>query len=625
MRRKMTLQAASKKIFGSLFALSAGLTTLQAMDGTAQAEEPQVEDDTPAIEWQRPGGRRQVPQSPPPTGREEGRTIPQSEVETAEEIGERLSRVEKADYLDYEVIPIPDRWRLANTLGMVEPRWWDPYHQNTLKADRPIFGTQDWFVDLQLVSDTTVEPRRIPTPVGAQVNAEPNSLDIFARGDQLSVVQNFITSATLVKGDTVFRPPSLRFRFTGVGNVNYTKVDAVGVLDINPLRGKTRTDGFFGVQELFAEALLDVHSSRFDFDSLRVGVQPFSSDFRGFLFKDEALGVRLFGTFGGNRLEYNVAYFRRLDKDTNSGLNKISDLRKDDVFLANVYYQDFPLLGFTTQAVVAYNRNREGGDARQFDSNGFLVRPSPIGDQRPHDYDVAYFGLNGDGHLERLNLTYSLYYAAGRDDRNPIAGRGQDIQAFFAALEASFDIDWVRLKAFGLYASGDDDPYDGKATGFDAIFENPNFAGADTAFWQRQAIPVIFASGVVLSGRNALLPSLRTSKAQGQSNFVNPGLTLAGVGADIEILPGLRFSPNFTWLRFNHTQPLEALRNQQVRNEIGWDLSAAIVYRPLFIENIVFRAAGAVLIPGQGTRDLFDADSNMSPFYSVLGNVILTY
>src|SRR5690606_35009740 len=44
--------------------------------------------------------------------------------------------------LPREFIPIPDRWRLIEAIGVNE-KWWDPYNQNTLKGDRPIFD--DWF------------------------------------------------------------------------------------------------------------------------------------------------------------------------------------------------------------------------------------------------------------------------------------------------------------------------------------------------------------------------------------------------------------------------------------------------------------------------------------------------
>ena len=56
--------------------------------------------------------------------------------------------------------------KLIDAVGM-KTHWWDPYNQNTLKADRPIFG-HDWFINLGLVSDTVFEPRGVPTPVANQ-------------------------------------------------------------------------------------------------------------------------------------------------------------------------------------------------------------------------------------------------------------------------------------------------------------------------------------------------------------------------------------------------------------------------------------------------------------------------
>jgi hypothetical protein len=88
-----------------------------------------------------------------------------------------------------------------------------------------------------------------------------------------------------------------------------------------------------------------------------------------------------------------------------------------------------------------------------------------------------------------------------------------------------------------VLASGDKDPYDNKSTGYDAIMENPQIAGSDTSFSIRQGLPLIGGGGVALSGRNGILPSLRSSKDEGQSNFVNPGLMLLGVGADLDVAP----------------------------------------------------------------------------------------
>src|SRR3546814_4356460 len=78
----------------------------------------------------------------------------------------------------------------------------------------------------------------------------------------------------------------------------------------------------------------------------------------------------------------------------------------------------------------------------------------------------------------------------------------------------------MRFRLSGLYATGDGDPYNNTEGGFDAIFENPIFGGADTSYWIRQTIP--FAGGgraVAINGRNGILNSLRSSKEEGQSNF----------------------------------------------------------------------------------------------------------
>jgi len=82
---------------------------------------------------------------------------------------------------------------------------------------------------------------------------------------------------------------------------------------------------------------------------------------------------------------------------------------------------------------------------------------------------------------------------------------------------------------------------------------------------------------------------------------------------------------------FDDTSNLEVLRNQgQIDESIGVDVSAALIYRPLFIQNIVFRLSGAVLFADEGFTDLFassaDTDSSSDDlYYSVLGNFILTF
>jgi len=594
---------------------------LFAMSGVALADEKLPADRKPDDEviQRRPGPSEPLRYVPPPI---DPRQVPPP-----------------APLVPREMPPVPDRWRLMQALGL-HPPWFDPYDQNVLKGDLPLATdpafrarfpglasrlSDRWFVNVGVVSDSVLEFRRLPTPTAPQSPGHAGTHDVFGQPRQALFTETLVTSLALIEGDTTFRPPDYELRFTPAFNVNRARVEERRVLSIDPRSGTTRDDAHVGIQEAFADVHLRDVSARYDFDSVRFGIQPFQSDFRGFLFQDSALGARLFGTRDDNRWQYNLAWFRRLEKDTNSGLNDLGrPPRRDDVFVANAYRQDFPVPGFTSQATLVLDVNREGSGTF-YDANGLLIRPAVLGDARAHDYRVAYLGYNGDGHFGRWNLTTSLYAALGHDDRNPIAGRAQSIRAGFAAAELSRDADWLRLRLDALFQSGDRDPFDGKATGFDAILENPQFAGAATSFWIRQAVPLVGGGGITLSGRNGVLADLRSSKDQGQSNFVNPGLVLVGGGIDADLLPELRASADVSYLRFADTTVLGVLRNQAPpAREIGWDLSAALRWRPFMSQNLVLEASAAMLLPGRGLRELYD-EGERGPQYSILVNLVAAF
>jgi hypothetical protein len=516
-------------------------------------------------------------------------------------------------------VPVPDRWRIVDSLGY-DDRFFDPYNRNVLKADKPVFR-DDWFFNLGIISDTVYEAREVVTPVGSSETQSAGDLDVFGGSDQWTGIENLAVELVYYKGDTVFKPPDLEFRFVPVFNYNYTEIDEVLGLNIDPRLGRTRTDSQIGIQGLFVDKHLRNVGDRYDFDSFRFGIQPFSSDFRGFLFQDNQLGLRFFGTRNNNRLQYNLGVFRRIEKDTNSGLNDVSEpLRDDDVFVFNVYRQDTPVLGFTSQATVLFNRNRE--EEVYLDKNGFIQRPAALGLQRLRNYDVTYLGYNGDGHFGPWNLTASVYGAFGDEDRGPFREGATDIEASFAAFELSRDFNWARGRISFLYGSGDEDPFDDESTGFDAVFENPQFAGADTSYWIRQAVPLIGGGRVTLSTRNGVLNSLRSSKDEGQSNFTNPGIWLFGVGADFDLSPMLRVSVNWNALEFDDTTVVEVARNQgPIDKDIGQDVSVGVTYRPRMTQNVVIRASYARLLTGDGFEDLFPEED---PGYFLL-NVVLAY
>ncbi|HEY0511397.1 MAG TPA: Ig-like domain-containing protein [Thermoanaerobaculia bacterium] len=521
-----------------------------------------------------------------------------------------------------------DRWRIVPPpyeLNVQGKGPLDPYHQNRWKGDLPWRGN-DIFLNVSAVADTLVEGRQLPTPSGESA-ARSGSLEFFGHDGQAFGVEEIAVSADLFKGDTAFKPVQWRVKGTVVANLNSVKVAENAVVRPDVRDGTSRTRGFLALQELFGEWKLRDLSPNYDFVSVRAGIQPFSSDFRGFVFTDTNLGVRLFGNYHSNREQYNLAAFDRLEKDTNSGLNTF-EWRRQQVAVANLYCQDFLTPGYTAQASVHYLRDEA---TFKFDKNGFLARPDPVGSALPHQVDAVYLGLAGSGHAGWINVEDAFYYVTGRDSLNPIAGPARlgrnerdrvDVQAFMGALELSVDRDWYRPKLAYFYASGDGDPLDRKARGFDSIFDNPAFAGGGFSFWNRMGIRLA-GTGVTLNSRGSLLPDLRSSKEEGQPNFVNPGLRLASAGLDLDLTPKLRAVLTANYLRFDRTETLELVLFQpRIHPEIGWDLSAGVRWRPYLNQNVVVVGGIAALLPGKGFTDIYERDS---PLFAAFTDLVLTY
>jgi hypothetical protein len=518
-----------------------------------------------------------------------------------------------------EFVSIPDRWR-----QFYVGKWYDPYNQNVLKGDIPVFGSpgHEWFIELGLISDTLVERRRVPVPVGFAQTGRSGKNDTFGNGHQTLFNQNIIPALSLIRGNTTFKPPEFEFRFIPVFNFNSVNGSEPGVLRADPARGSDRNESLIAVQELFVDIHLADISDRYDFISSRLGVQRFSSDFRGFVYADDQPGVRFFGTAENNQLQYNLAWFNRLDKDVNSGLNRSFEERGEQVVLGNLYWQDLIALGHTVQGSVIHRLDNAGSRGFVYDDNGFLARPAAIGDERTKNLNTTYLGFNTDGHFDRVNVTSSIYYVFGSESHNAIAGRATDISAGMAALELSYDIDWIRVRSSLFWGSGDRNPFDSRASGFDSIYDNPNFAGGDLSYFQRSNLPFIGGGGVNLVNRFSLLPNLRGSKERGQSNFVNPGIRMLNVGADFEVLPELKLITNASYLQFDETAVLETLRQDgSISREIGFDLSAGILYRPFLNNNILLRFGAGTLLPADGVKNLFGD----RVLFDMFSNVILAY
>ncbi len=489
---------------------------------------------------------------------------------------------------------VPDRWRVVEGLGY-HVDWLNSYQGlNPLKADRPIWG-RDEFLNLNAVAGTLLEERRIPT-TGIGISDGLGSRT--ATASQLFFNQSLSLDTTLYRGDTVFRPPDWQWRLTTVFSEAGTAAN-----------GHTANAATSALQALWFEKHLRDVSARYDFDSMRIGIQPMTSDFRGFLLSDQPLAARLFGTRQNSTLQYNLALIQRLPRNRLS-LNDVSaPWPRNEILLGNLYWQDFPRSGITSEIVGAWSRSRAEGEQ-------LLLTPESehAALTAKHDFDVGYLGYGLDGHLGRVNLTAVTYGQLGHEQQSPFTGRAAQVEGWFAASELSIDSDWRRWRLSMLHASGDGNPTDGLDRGFDNLNASPVFAGTDSSFFIHQQLS-LEGGAFNLKVRNGLLPDLRPLSDGGQSNFSNPGLNLIGLGVDCDLARQWRVSLDANELWFDRTGVLAALlQRPQVATNVGTEWAVNTFFRPWANQNMIVRASGSMLMRGPGYRALYDGGNPVSAF-----------
>ncbi|MBI3876937.1 MAG: hypothetical protein HY300_13455, partial [Verrucomicrobia bacterium] len=359
------------------------------------------------------------PETPPPSYGSEplpkALELPRVNTRQMLRIDDRLHPHDHPDPGDYRLPdasePRPDRWRIPfahwkrypfsdveSPYYYDKPAWWHPYRQSVLKGDLPLFG-EDIFLNLTVSSSTEYEAKTLPIPSGVSA-ADAGAAEFFGHSEVQSVQQNFSFSVELFKGETAFKPVEWAVRLTPVYNINYVHAVETGVVSPDPRgllgggnsalnttpptnggvqnpgdvdtllngqvsptgsslagsRSTVRTRDFWTLQEWFGELHLRDLSDNYDFMAMRGGNQTFNSDFRGFLFNDTNLGLRLFGNANNNRYQYNLVGFEMREKDTNSELNTFN-ARNQQVLIANLYKQDFLWHGYTAEWSMHFNND----------------------------------------------------------------------------------------------------------------------------------------------------------------------------------------------------------------------------------------------------------------------------
>jgi hypothetical protein len=174
---------------------------------------------------------------------------------------------------------------------------------------------------------------------------------VFRGTSQRALIETVILSASLVKGNTTFKPPDYEFKLSAPSTSTTPGWSRCVLLNIDPQKRSVRTDSHFGVQEAFVDKHLRNVSDRYDFDSMRVGIQPFISDFRGFV---QRPALRRAPVRQPRQqplaIQPGLVPAAREGHQLRPERHRSRRLRDDDIFVANAFRQDWPVLGHTTQA-----------------------------------------------------------------------------------------------------------------------------------------------------------------------------------------------------------------------------------------------------------------------------------
>jgi len=398
-------------------------------------------------------------------------------------------------------------------------------------------------------------------------------------------------SIELFHGTTVFAPKDWAFRITPLYRFRCFDDNAQD----------NQCGSHFTLFEAFGEVKLFEIGDTFDPTSARLGIQVFNSDFFGFIFNDFAPGLRFFSEINRNQFKVNLAAFARLNKDTLTALNEwdsreLFDFREHEVAVLSLQWDDFLLPGFNILPNIVLSYDDKLGKTQE----------------------AYYVGVTTNGRLGRFNVNSAFYYAFGTTADNTPNKQQQDISAAMAFAQVTYPIQFLNPRLAVLYATGDSSPNNKTANGFDGAFDNVNFGGGQFSYLFGEKIQL---GKTVLFRGNSTFPSLRA--ANQTSQFVNPGVLIINPGIDVQLNATTILEANYNYVRFNQSEPLEALTKQaRVRKEVGHEFNLGLTWRPFANEQVILFGGGGVLFPGDGIKDTFGTSS---PVFKALFRTVLTF
>ena len=489
-----------------------------------------------------------------------------------------------------DIIPDPDRWRQLEPLGLgVTPRnpLYDPYAPNMLKGDYPLFGDKVFFAGAATLDFFSDVKRNLDFFQNNRIRNVP-----FHDHNWVNQITG-VLALEVFHGDTVFSPKDW--------SVKVTPIFRWKCGDKNAIDHACGDD--YRLFETFGEVKLFEIGNTFDPTAIRVGLQGFNADFFGFIYNDVQPGARLFSEIARNQFKTNFAFFERLNQENLSALKEFK-LRDHRIGVVNLEWDDFILPGFNILPTFVWSNDRAPG----------VVAGGQV--------DAFYLGFTTNGRVDRFNVNSAFYYVTGTTAKNTPNKDTEPIEAEFVFAQVAYPIAYWNPRFAIAWASGDNNPRDHVARGFDSAFDNVNFGGGQFSYLFGEKIQL--GATTVFRG-NSIFPSLRGANATSQ--YVNPGVLALNAGVDVFITPKLTAEANYDYVRFDDTATLTALqktkfKGREVSNEIGHEFNGGLTWKPLLNEQLILFGGGAVFLPEGAVKDLFGDGMRA---YKVILRAIVTF
>ncbi|MGB9807404.1 MAG: hypothetical protein ACPLSJ_02405 [Thermosulfidibacteraceae bacterium] len=338
----------------------------------------------------------------------------------------------------------------------------------------------------------------------------------------------------------------------------------------------------------------------------------------GLVYYDDDPGIRWFGNY--KKFSWDFKWVRKTQRTTNVSLGYDSNR---DIYLLRLAYDLAP--EFKPRLYLAWDRDA-GNNANDTTFFGSYT----------YGYDIFYGGLGAVGTIGPVMYQLEGVYQGGSVHYGESGIEPRSVKSW-AAL-ANFQVDVARwapsLNKFvvglgGLYAKGDDDPFDKDIKGFTGSVTATRFFSP----WNMSTLPIHGENQMPTLGTTVYswLPvelgvGPRIGGVSGSNNAygINPGLIAGVFTIDWDVTKKLNAKFMVKYLRWDETAPIAAYyaakvygtfvgkdkiqatyyNNKVIKidEEIGWETDLLLNYK-LYDEVTLF-AGGSVLFPGNGIDDI---------------------